>query len=174
MKRECAQNFAKSLGFRDESNALEQCSLRVSFGAVIVVAFTVPFFFVLLFFILFFFFGPFSKQDPDGHRAINWVASDEFWRYPAHRLIVHLAPLPSAAIASDEGRSGMSPRPPSPQTTMPPTHFETSAAFFVLFCKFLLDKEPLRVRFGGSPDQNAWRYLHGKLLRRRDPQRCAV
>jgi hypothetical protein len=77
MKRECAQNFLKSLDFRDESNALQQYSLRVSVGTVIVVAFFVAFFFVPLFFILFF-FGPFSKQDPEGHRAINWVASDEF------------------------------------------------------------------------------------------------
>jgi len=76
MKRECAQNFVKSLDFRDEST-LQQYSLRVSVGTVIVVAFFVAFFFVPLFFILFF-FGPFSKQDPEGHRAINWVASDEF------------------------------------------------------------------------------------------------
>ena len=112
MKRECAQNFAKRLDFRDESNAVEQYSLRVSVGAVIVVVFFVAFFFVLFFFILFVFFGPFSKQDPDGHGAINWVASDEFWRYPAHRLIVHLAPLASAATASDEGRSGIPPAGP--------------------------------------------------------------
>jgi len=79
MKRESAQNFLKRLDFRDESNALQQYSLRVSVGTVIVVAFFVAFFFVPLFFILFFFFfGPFSKQDPEGHRAINWVASDEF------------------------------------------------------------------------------------------------